>query len=212
MMRKSGDRFCCYQLTSTPRGEQDMLIVHKKLHLLLLVVLACVFDAYASEIHGVITDPLGAVISNAKVTLHSGTQILGSTVTGSAGQYSFSVKRAGRVRISAEAETFALAETEAFYVTGGNETVTRNLLLGIKSASEQVVVSATGVPTAEAQVGASVSVLTPEWYLAKLDVLDPLHLVPGLQLTQRVSTEARQLFSFAVEIPTRTKSSSMAFR
>jgi iron complex outermembrane receptor protein/vitamin B12 transporter len=161
-----------------------MSITRKKLNLLLLTVLAYSLSAYASEIQGVITDPLGAVVSNAKVTLRSGTQTLGTAVTDPAGQYSFSVKRAGRVRVCAEAETFAPTETEAFYVTGGNETVTRNLLLGIKSVSEQVVVSATGVPTAEAQVGASVSVLTPEWYLARLDVLDPLHLIPGLQLTQ----------------------------
>jgi iron complex outermembrane receptor protein/vitamin B12 transporter len=161
-----------------------MIIVHKRSHFLLFTVLACAFSAYASEIHGAITDPLGAVVPNAKVTLRAGTQILETTVTDPAGEYSFSVKRAGRVRVYAEAETFAPAETEAFYLTGGNETVTRNLLLGIKSVSEQIVVSATGVPTAEAQVGASISTLAPQWYLARLDVLDPLHLVPGLQLTQ----------------------------
>jgi vitamin B12 transporter len=161
-----------------------MSTTRNKLHLLLLTVLACTLNAHASDIQGVITDPLGAVVANAKVTLRSGTQTLGTTVTDTAGQYSFSVNRAGRVRVYAEAETFAPAETEAFYVSSGSEIVTRNLLLGMKSVSEQVVVSATGVPTAEAQVGASVSVLTPEWYLARLDVLDPLQLAPGLQLTQ----------------------------
>ena len=156
----------------------------KKLNLLFLTILIYASTACATQIRGVVTDPLGAVVPDAKVILHLGNQILGTAVTDHVGQYSFSVERAGRVRVSAEAPSFANAETETFYVSGGNETVTHNLLLGIKTVSEQVVVSATGVPTAEAQVGASVTVLTPEWYLARLNVLDPLPLVPGLQLTQ----------------------------
>jgi iron complex outermembrane receptor protein/vitamin B12 transporter len=50
--------------------------------------------------------------------------------------------------------------------------------------AEEVVVTATGVPESEAQEGASISVLTRPDFLDRLDVMDPLPAVPGLQISQ----------------------------
>lgn len=149
-----------------------------------LLVLLTAYSGYCSQIQGTVTDPLGAVVPNATVKLIAGAQTIASTVTNAEGQYQIQFDRSGRFRLHVDAESFSPGESEPFYSGGGAETITRDLLLGIKAKPEEVVVSANGVPTAEAQVGAPVTLLAPDAYLAKLDVLDPLRLVPGLQLTQ----------------------------
>jgi vitamin B12 transporter len=59
-----------------------------------------------------------------------------------------------------------------------------DLVLKIGTVSQQIVVSATGTRTPESKVGASVSVLTADQFLNRLDVLEPLRLVPGVQMEQ----------------------------
>ncbi len=59
-----------------------------------------------------------------------------------------------------------------------------DLLLAIGVVSQAVTVTATGTPTPEAQVGASVTLLAADDYADKLDVHEALRLVPGAQVTQ----------------------------
>lgn len=140
--------------------------------------------ACASNVQGVVTDPLGAVVTNATVQLIARGEILASTRTDSEGRYNLESKESGRGRLHIEAPTFATAETATFYLSGGKETITRNVFLRIKNVSEEIVVTPTGIPVSEAQVGASVDVLAPADYLDHLDILEALPSVPGLQVTQ----------------------------
>jgi vitamin B12 transporter len=152
--------------------------------LLPMLLLLWAVSAYASDVQGTITDPLGAVVTNATVQLVARGKTFASTSTDSQGKYHLQTKEPGRVHLRIEAPTFAEADSAAFYLSGGKETITRDVFLKVGNVSQEIVVTPTGVPTSEAQVGASVDVLTPADYLNKLDVLQPLPSVPGLQVTQ----------------------------
>lgn len=154
-------------------------------HLLFVAVaLFWAITASASDVQGVVTDPLGAVVNNATVELVLHGEILTSTRTDSEGKYRLQSKEAGRGHLHIEAPTFAAEDSAAFYLSGGKETITRNVFMKLKNVSEEIVVTATGVPVSGAQVGAPVGVLGPADYLNYLDILQALPSVPGLQVTQ----------------------------
>jgi vitamin B12 transporter len=140
--------------------------------------------ASASDVQGTITDPLGAVITNATVELLAQGKIVATASTDAEGEYHLQYKESGLVRLHIEAPTFAATDTAPFYLSRGKERIIRNEFLRLQDVSEQVVVTATGVPTSEAQVGAPVDVLTPSDYRNKLDLLQPLTSIPGLQIVQ----------------------------
>jgi vitamin B12 transporter len=156
-------------------------------HPQVLFLLMSVFwatGACASDVKGVVTDPLGAVISNATVQLVARSKTIASTRTDSDGRYHLQSGNPGQVHLHIESPTFAVTDTPTFYLSGNKETITRDVFLRIKNVSQDIVVTATGVPVSEAQVGASVEVLTPADYRNHLDILQPLPSVPGLQVTQ----------------------------
>jgi vitamin B12 transporter len=135
------------------------------------------------SIHGVITDPLGAVVAEATVDLLQGVRKAATTKSDSQGHYQFSTVTPGRYTIRAAAPSFAPQQSDAVYVGAGN-TALVNLALKIGPVSQQIVVSATGIATPDSQVGASVSVLTADQFAHRLDVLEPLRQVPGVQMEQ----------------------------
>lgn len=149
--------------------------------ILLLVVSPLALSA--ATINGVVTDQLGAFVPNAKVHLLANGVVIASTTTDATGRYQLQNVQSGRFQLRAEAPTFQPTEIPSFYVRS-SESATVNLLLRPPLISEEVVVTATGVPTSEAQVGSSVTVLDSGDYLNKLDVLGPLRSVPGVQITQ----------------------------
>ncbi|MBV8475405.1 MAG: TonB-dependent receptor plug domain-containing protein [Acidobacteria bacterium] len=153
---------------------------------LLFLAIALVWSVagHASNIEGVVTDRLGAVISNATVELVADGESLSSTRTDPQGKYHLTFTKSGRVHLHIQAPTFAAENTAAFYVGGGNETITCNVFLRPENVSQKVVVTATGVPVSQAQVGAPVDVLAPSDYLNDLDILQALSSVLGLQVTQ----------------------------
>jgi len=152
--------------------------------LLLLCVLSLfVVPSYAATIRGTVTDSLGAVVINAKVQLLSGNQVIASTVTDSYGKYWLETSQSGRFHVRVAAPSFAPTDGDSFYI-GSTETAGHDVSLRAPNVSEEVVVTATGVPMSEAQVGTAVTVLAPQDYLNKLDVFEPLRSVPGLQVTQ----------------------------
>jgi iron complex outermembrane receptor protein/vitamin B12 transporter len=148
-----------------------------------LMLISAIF-AHGSQIQGVITDPLGAVIPHASVELVARGKILTSTPTDSEGNYRLEFKKAERIHLHIEAPTFAAEDTADFYLSGGKETVTRNVFLKPKNVAQEVVVTATGVPVSEAQVGAPVDVLSPMDFRNHLDIQQALPLFPGLQVTE----------------------------
>jgi vitamin B12 transporter len=150
---------------------------------LAVCLIASLSAAQTATVRGRVTDPLGAVVPNARVALLTQSAAIAETQTDSAGKYELSVAGPGRFHLRVSAPGFAPAESEWFYV-GAAETVSRDLFLKIKSMAEEVVVTATGVPLSEAQEGASITVLTPPDFLFLRDVMDPLPAVPGLQAGQ----------------------------
>lgn len=191
MMRESGDRPDTHRgLSSTSKGRSmsthpcKSLLVTWRASILLAVTLAA-SAAVRGAIRGAITDPLGAPVPGAAVTLLQNGKNIEEAHTGRNGTFVFAEPAAGAYQIRASAAGFTGTTSAVFYVRAGRPARV-NLRLKIGVLKQQVVVSATGSPVPESQVGASVDVLTRQELeaLSKLDVLDALRLVPGVQVVQ----------------------------
>jgi vitamin B12 transporter len=141
------------------------------------------FAVRAAELRGTISDPLGALVPHGEVTLLRGNTALAQTTTNDRGEFVFSSLSAGRYRVRATASGFTEQESADVYV-GGEKAPHIVLPLKIGTVTQQVVVSATGTPAPDSQVGASVAVIRDAILTEKLDVVEPLRLVPGIQVLQ----------------------------
>src|SRR5260370_1353268 len=141
------------------------------------------FAAGGAELRGTVSDPLGAIVPHAEVTLLRNNPAISQTTTDALGEFVFSSLNAGRYRVRATAPGFTEQESPEVYV-GGEKVPHIVLPLKIGTVTQQVVVSATGTPAPDSQVGASVAVIRDVNLTEKLDVLDPLRLVPGVQILQ----------------------------
>ncbi len=141
------------------------------------------FAAHATELHGTVSDPLGAVIPHADVVLLRDNAPLAHTETNDLGEFVFASLSAGRYRVRAMAAGFTEQESTDVYL-GGEKAPHIVLSLRIGTVTQQVVVSATGTPAPDSQVGASISVLSDDAIEKKLDILEPLRLIPGVQVLQ----------------------------
>jgi vitamin B12 transporter len=135
------------------------------------------------RLHGVVHDPLGAVVTNASVDLVRNDNVVASTQTNDEGAFKFEITASGRYEIRAAALTFQPGKSALVYLSGASEAEV-NVTLGTPTLTQQVTVTATGAPTPEAQTGASVTVIPAEDFRYAAEVQDPLRLVPGLQMTQ----------------------------
>jgi vitamin B12 transporter len=136
----------------------------------------------SKNIHGTITDPLGAAVAGAQVQLFRAGKPVAVTVTNAEGKYQFSPLTPGRYQVRAEALTFAPRQSDAVYV--GSSSATVNLALKLASVSQQIVVSATGTQVPDTQVGASVSVIPQDQFQYKLPALEPLREFAGVQVLE----------------------------
>ena len=156
--------------------------------ILLLLYLPLCSPALASSqgtLHGRILDPLGAAVPNAHVTLVRDSKPVGATHTNQEGLFEFAVPDSGRYTVHVEASGFEKQDSSTVFVGAGG-TVSLDVLLQIGSISQKIVVSATGLEMPDAQVGASVSVIDHAQLqdLNKLDLLEALRTVPGIQVLQ----------------------------
>jgi iron complex outermembrane receptor protein/vitamin B12 transporter len=142
-----------------------------------------VHAADTGTIHGTVQDPLGAVVANAKVELLENDLLVASADTGSDGQFRLPITREGRYRIRVTAPSFRPSLTD-IPVASGSGDIRVKVTLSVEALTQQITVTATGIPTPWAQVGAAVSVLTPAEYPNTQDIQEALRLVPGLQATQ----------------------------
>jgi vitamin B12 transporter len=139
--------------------------------------------AEGSNIHGTVTDPLGAVVPGAQVQLLRQGKAVASATTDSEGKYQFSPLPPGRYQVKTIAPSFASQQSDAVYVGSGSNAAI-DITLKVGSVSQQVVVSATGTSLPETQTGASVSVVTSDQFQYKPEVLEPLRQVPGVQVLE----------------------------
>ena len=135
----------------------------------------------AVSIHGTVTDPLGNSIANATVALVQNGGVLLTGRTGPDGGYTLISPNSGRFYVLASGISFRQLQTQSFY--GGRfDNVEQNVVLEPEWVRQSIVVTATGTPQPQAQVSASVTGLSTEQFLNRVDVADPLRQVPGLNV------------------------------
>ncbi|HEY3743752.1 MAG TPA: TonB-dependent receptor plug domain-containing protein, partial [Bryobacteraceae bacterium] len=136
-------------------------------------------------VRGTVSDPLGAVVKDAKVTLERGDSSIADTKTGDDGTFSFSSVSAGRYHVAVSSPGFAAYKGQDSFVNATG-TTTMDVGLQISTIKNEIVVSATGSEVPISQVGASVTLIDAADIQAenKLDVLENLRQVAGAQIIQ----------------------------
>jgi vitamin B12 transporter len=141
-----------------------------------------------TTIHGTVSDPSGAVITNAKVELLENGVPVASIATDAKGQYGIPRNLAFGSRLRVSAPGFRTAEkaldTTSIDMANKGSELTVDIVLQLASLSEQITVTSTGTPTPQAQLGATVTMLEPSDYQGTRDIQEGLRFVPGLQVTQ----------------------------
>ncbi len=141
--------------------------------------------AQQSSLRGKVVDPLGAPISGAKIGLLQDGKEVAKALSDSQGAFDVTVPGPGRYVPQVEAAGFSTQTLDSIFVSANKS---ENLIVSLRIGPlpQQIVVSATGIPTPLAQVGSSVSLIDIDQINAqnKLDVLENLRLVPGAQIVQ----------------------------
>src|ERR1700740_2361936 len=137
----------------------------------------------ATEVHGVVSDGSGAAVPGATVALiHKGT-VATSATSGADGSFQVLTGVKGRFYLVVSAKTFRQLETPGFYA-GKFDNLERNIVLEPAWVHESIVVTATGTPTPQPQIGAATSVLGPSDIALRTDFVNPLQLMPGTFVAQ----------------------------
>jgi iron complex outermembrane receptor protein/vitamin B12 transporter len=125
---------------------------------LLLFVLSAPAFCGEPAISGTVTDSLGAVIPGATVVLIEGGKDIGTATTNPTGKFQFKIEHTGRYSVRAEAKTFAPTSSDEFFAEPGRSTDV-SLTMSPSVVAQNIVVTATGLMTPEAQTGTSISVI-----------------------------------------------------
>jgi vitamin B12 transporter len=158
--------------------------MYKSFAIILLFLLS--IAAWADEqpaITGTVSDSLGAVISGAKVVLFEGGKNIDSTTSDSAGKFHFKINHEGRYSVSAEAKTFATSSSDEVFAQPGHS-VDISLTLSPSVVAQNIVVTATGIPTPEAQMGTTISVIDSTTLDTKINLDQALVNETGAQVAQ----------------------------
>jgi vitamin B12 transporter len=153
--------------------------------LLLFVLFAISATAWSVEpaISGTVTDSLGAVIPGATVALIEGGKSITTVTTDSVGKFQFEIEHAGRYSVRAEAKTFAASTSQEVFAEPGH-VVVLSLTLSPSVVAQNIVVTATGLETPEAQIGTSISVINSTDLMTRVDVQGALRDQVGSQVVQ----------------------------
>ncbi len=160
-----------------------------------VVTCALLFAAFApsyaqgqgATIAGRVTDPQGAVLKGASVTLQARarTRVRLSTVTDASGTYRFERLAPGEYLVEASAEGFAPAAARAVSV-GRDAQTSLDFLLEVAAVSAEVVVTAADAPQTVDEVSKAVNVVNAREADERDEatVADALRTVPGLRVQQ----------------------------
>jgi vitamin B12 transporter len=164
------------------------LRLHRRLSLLagaLLIAGAFLLAPFvrAVTVHGTVTDPLGRPIGRATVALLARGKVVATVSTAADGTYQISNSGSGQFYILAGGIHFRQLTTKSFY--GGTlDSVEQNVSLEPEWVRQSVVVTATGTPTPQAQVSASVTTIPEANFANRALLVDPLRQVTGLDIVQ----------------------------
>ncbi|SNS94633.1 iron complex outermembrane recepter protein/vitamin B12 transporter [Granulicella rosea] len=139
--------------------------------------------AFGEHIHGTVRDPLGAVVANAHIELISDGHVRTSANSNARGVYDVVATHTGPYIVRATAPSFDATDTPVKVLRLASD-MRLDLTLATPTDTQQVSVTATGTATPEAQIGASLTILSTEDLTDKLEVQDPLRLIAGVQITQ----------------------------
>jgi iron complex outermembrane receptor protein/vitamin B12 transporter len=145
--------------------------------------LAFAGTANASQIRGVVTDSLGAIVPQANVELLENGKVISSTVADQEGKFLLQPSTSGRYQVRVTASSFASTVSDPVYLAEA-QTAQVNVVLAAGKRIEQVTVTATGTPTPQAQTGSAVTILFERDFNQTLDIQESLRRVPGLQVAQ----------------------------
>lgn len=148
-----------------------------------VVILAVAAFSYEPAISGTVSDSLGAVIPGATVVLLKSGQQVATTTTNATGHFQFKISDSGRYSIKAEAKTFAASTSQEVFAEPLHG-VDLSLTLSPSPVSENIVVTATGIATPEAQIATSVSVIDSSQLSTRINLQQSLRDEVGGQVVQ----------------------------
>ena len=148
-----------------------------------LLILFC-RTSQAAIIRGTVTNSLGIPIVHANVLLLQNGQILALGVTRSDGTYQISSSASGRFYVLTSAGNFKQITTLSFYA-GIADSHEENIVLESANARQEIVTSATGLPSPEPQLSAAVVAQRSSAFPNRTDLIDPLRQVPGLFIARQ---------------------------
>lgn len=139
-------------------------------------------SAQNGSVRGTVVDSLDGVVPGASVKLLRDGQQAAQTTTDGRGEFAFQSLTEGRYQVEATAAGFETRRTDPAFA--GSPVVRITLQIG--PLQQDVVVTAAAIELPESQVGSAVTVLDAETLrnLGKVDVLEPLRTVPGVQVVQ----------------------------
>jgi hypothetical protein len=125
------------------RARQILLPLLTAIFAVLLTISAVAQSLVSGDITGVVSDPSGAVIPNATVTLkNNGTGQTQNGTTNSSGVYRFSLLTPGQYTVTVNATGFQNAERTVTVVVG--QATSMNMQLAVGTSSQTVEVTAEG--------------------------------------------------------------------
>src|SRR5271165_5668905 len=152
---------------------------------ILVFLLLLVVPAWPEQpaITGTVSDSLAAVIPGAKVTLVQNGKNIATTTSDGTGRFQFKIDQAGRYSVRAEAKTFAASQSDEVFAQPGHS-VDVSLTLSPSVVAQNIVVTATGIATPEAQMGTTISVIDATTLDTKINIDQALRNETGSQVVQ----------------------------
>lgn len=143
-----------------------------------------VSSAFAAEVHGRVTDALGAPVAGAELALIQGGKIVTSGRSATDGSYSLRTGLAGQFYVVVVSQTFRQISTPGFYA-GVLDSKLQNVVLEPARVNQQVVVTATGTPTPQAQVSSAITSIPQPDFRNREIIVDAMRQAPGTFLVQQ---------------------------
>src|SRR5215469_3235182 len=135
-------------------------------------------SARAVIIRGTVTDPLGAVVPEARIQLIQGTNVATVAVSGPDGSFEIRSTASGRFVLLTSAPGFAPGIGQDFYA-GRADIITHNITLELASVTAQITVTATGIPTPLQQASSAISLIPATDLATRVGIVDDLRQAPG---------------------------------
>jgi len=175
------------RLSLRPQGRFPTIFTLRYLRIsLCLLLMGCALlgtAARATVVRGTVTDRLGAAVRNAHVSLVQHGKVVASSQSGNDGSYELLTAGTGRFVVTAIGSGFGMSLSPEFY-SGTLNVVNQNLVLKPATVAEDITVTATGVPTPQAQLTGTLDVIHGDDLTTRADIVDDLRLMPGVNVVQ----------------------------